>query len=114
MGLCTGSAATWGATQQAYQFVSSVTAAYTEVTSGGYARVCLAGITLTKNTDSNVWTCTSPVTFRVVDHAVAASRVRLHDAHRVCGRFLSGDRDHRLRRDGLLVFRAVDVHRGPR
>ena len=63
MGLCTGSAATWGATQQAYQFVSSVTAAYTEVTSGGYARQSLTGITMTKNTDSNVWTCTSPVSF---------------------------------------------------
>jgi hypothetical protein len=63
MGLCTGSAATWGATQQAYQFVSQVTAAYTEVTSGGYARQALTGITLTQNTDSNVWTCTSPVSF---------------------------------------------------
>jgi hypothetical protein len=63
MGLCTGSAATWGATQQAYQFVSAVTAAYTEVTSSGYARVSLTGITLTQNTDANVWTCTSPVSF---------------------------------------------------
>ena len=63
MGLCTGSAATWGATQQAYQFVSSVTAAYTEVTSGGYARQSLTGITLTQGTDSNVWTCTSPISF---------------------------------------------------
>ena len=63
MGLCTGSAATWGATQQAYQFVSSVTGAYTEVTSGGYARVSLTGITLTQGTDSNVWTCTSPISF---------------------------------------------------
>jgi hypothetical protein len=63
MGLCTASAATWGATQQAYQFVSAVTGAYTEVTSGGYARQSLTGITLTQGTDSNVWTCTSPVSF---------------------------------------------------
>ena len=63
MGLCTASAATWGATQQAYQFVSSITAAYTEVSSGGYARQSLTGITLTQGTDSNVWTCTSPISF---------------------------------------------------
>jgi hypothetical protein len=63
MGLCTGSAATWGATQQAYQFVSAVTGAYTEVTSAGYARVSLTGITLTQGTDANVWTCTSPISF---------------------------------------------------
>ena len=63
IGLCTASAATWGATQQAYQFVSSITAAYTEVSSGGYARQSLTGITLTQGTDSNVWTCTSPISF---------------------------------------------------
>ena len=63
MGLCTSSAATWGATQQAYQFVSSVTGAYTEVTSGGYARVSLTSITLTQGTDDNVWSCASPVSF---------------------------------------------------
>jgi hypothetical protein len=63
IGLCTSSAATWGATQQAYQFVSSVTAAYTEVSSGGYARQSLTGITLTQGTDNNVWTCTSPISF---------------------------------------------------
>ena len=63
MGLCTGSAATWGATQQAYQFVSAVTGAYTEVSSGGYARVSLTSITLTQDTDSNVWTCASPISF---------------------------------------------------
>ena len=63
MGLCTASAATWGATQQAYKFVSDITGAYTEVASGGYARQSLTGITLTQNTDSNVWTCTSPISF---------------------------------------------------
>jgi hypothetical protein len=63
MGLCTGPAATWGSTQQAYQYVSAVTGAYTEVTSSGYARQSLTSITLTKGTDSNVWTCASPVSF---------------------------------------------------
>lgn len=63
MGLLVNTAATWGGTQQAYQFVADVTGAYTEVTSGGYARVALAGITMTQNTDSNVWTCTSPISF---------------------------------------------------
>jgi len=63
MGLCTSAAATWGATQQAYKFVSDITGAYTEVVTSGYARVSLTGITLTQNTDSNVWTCTSPISF---------------------------------------------------
>lgn len=63
MGLCTTSAATWGATQQAYEFVSAVTGAYTEVSSGGYARVSLTSITLTQGTDANVWTCSSPISF---------------------------------------------------
>lgn len=63
MGLLVNPAATWGATQQAYQFVSAVTAAYTEVTSSGYGRQSLTGITLTQGTDDNVWTCTSPVSF---------------------------------------------------
>ena len=73
MGLCTTSAATWGATQQAYEFVSAVTGAYTEVSSGGYARVSLTGITLTQGTDSNVWTCTSPVSFGTAITLSAAS-----------------------------------------
>ena len=61
--LCTGSAATWGATQQAYQFVSSVTGAYTEVAGGGYARVTLAGLSYTFSANQNTWTCTSPISF---------------------------------------------------
>ena len=63
MGLCTSSAATWGATQQAYKFVSDITGAYTEVSSGGYARVSLTSITLTQGTDNNVWSCSSPISF---------------------------------------------------
>lgn len=63
IGLCTSAAATWGATQQAYQFVSTVTGAYTEVSSGGYARQSLTSITLTQGTDKNVWTCASPISF---------------------------------------------------
>jgi hypothetical protein len=73
MGLCTGSAATWGSTQQAYEFVSSITGAYTEVTSGGYARVSLTSITMTQDTDSNVWTCASPISFGSTITLAAAS-----------------------------------------
>jgi len=67
-GLCTASAATWGATQWAYAYVNAVTGAYTEVTTGGgytsgYAnRQALTtftwGITATANV--LMWTCTSP------------------------------------------------------
>lgn len=60
VGLCTASAATWGSTQQAYKWVSDITTAYTEVTSGGYARVTLTTLTYTQGTDANVWTCTNP------------------------------------------------------
>lgn len=63
MGLCTAAAATWGATQEAYQYVSDVVAAYTEVTSGSYARQTLSGLTLTRTGANVVWTCTSPVSF---------------------------------------------------
>lgn len=63
MGLLVNPAATWGATQQAYQFVSDVTTAYTEVSSGGYARQSLTSITLTQGTDQNTWTCASPISF---------------------------------------------------
>lgn len=61
--LMTGSAATWGATQEAYQFVSTVIAAYTEVTGGGYARVTLASPTYTFSGNVNTWSCASPISF---------------------------------------------------
>ncbi len=60
MGLCTASAATWGATQQAYRFVSDITGAYTEVSSGGYARVTLTTMTCTYSGNVVTWTCTNP------------------------------------------------------
>jgi hypothetical protein len=62
VGLCTASAATWGATQEAYKFVSDITTAYTEVVTGGYARVTLTTLTYSSGsgTAKNVWTCTSP------------------------------------------------------
>lgn len=63
MGLCTASAATWGATQEAYQYVSAVTGAYTEVSSSGYARVSLSGLTLTQSGPNVVWSCASPIVF---------------------------------------------------
>lgn len=63
MGLCTASSATWGSTQQAFQFVSDVTGAYTEVTSAGYARVSLTTLSQTRTTNKIVWTCTSPISF---------------------------------------------------
>jgi hypothetical protein len=61
-GLCTGSAATWGATQEAYKFVTDITGAYTEVSSGGYARVTLTTLTYSSGsgTAKNIWTCTNP------------------------------------------------------
>ena len=60
MGLLVNSAATWGATQEAYQFVSAVTGAYTEVTSSGYARVTLTTCTVTYSGAKTTWTCTAP------------------------------------------------------
>ena len=67
-GLCTGSSVTWGATQQAYVFVSDITGAYTEVvTGGGYTSGYANRQALTTFTFSNdspagvcVWTCTAP------------------------------------------------------
>ena len=60
-GLCTASAATWGATQEAYQFVSDITGAYTEVTGGGYARTAaFTTATLTVSGAKDIWTVTSP------------------------------------------------------
>lgn len=60
-GLCTQSAATWGATQEAYQYVSDITGAYTEVTGGGYARTsAFVTATLTVSSAKDIWTVTSP------------------------------------------------------
>jgi hypothetical protein len=63
MGLCTASAATWGSTQEAFQFVTDVTGAYTEVTSSGYGRVSLTSLTQARTTNKVVWTCASPISF---------------------------------------------------
>lgn len=68
VGLLVNSTATWGSTQQAYQYISAVTGAYTEVaTGGGYTsgysgRVGLTTLTFSNNSPAgkNVWTCTSP------------------------------------------------------
>lgn len=67
-GLCTGDASAWGATQQAYQFVSDVKTAYTECANADYLAQGASGritlVTLTVSDDSPagkvVWTCTSP------------------------------------------------------
>lgn len=73
-GLCTASAATWGATQQAYAFVSDVTGAYTEVTGGSYARIDISsGVTLTRTNNADKWTCTSPINFGSTVSFTAAS-----------------------------------------
>lgn len=41
-----------------------MTSAYTEVSGGGYARVDISsGVTLTRTTNNDVWTCTSPISF---------------------------------------------------
>lgn len=61
--LFTGSAATWGATQEAYQWVSDLKTAYTEVSSGGYARVTLSSLSITASGANVVWTCASPISF---------------------------------------------------
>jgi hypothetical protein len=68
VGLCTGDASAWTATQQAYQFVADITGAYTEViTGGGYTsgfanRLALTTLTLTTGTapGTDKWTCTAP------------------------------------------------------
>lgn len=73
MGLCTGAAATWGATQEAFQFVNSFTAANTEVVTGGYARVTLASLTLVRTGNVYVWSCTSPISFGTTITLAAAS-----------------------------------------
>jgi hypothetical protein len=75
MGLCTSAAATWGATQWAYQFVSSITGAYTEVSTGGYARVSLASLAVGTGTTAQYekWTCTSPISFGSTITLAAAS-----------------------------------------
>lgn len=67
-GLATGASATWAATQWAYQFVSDLTGAYTEISTvgtytAGYAgRVALTTLTLGVGSANNIykWTCTSP------------------------------------------------------
>src|SRR6266704_878360 len=67
-GLCTGSSATWGATQQAYVFVSDFLATYVEVATGGgytpgYAnRQALTTFTVSNDSPAGtcVWTCTVP------------------------------------------------------
>lgn len=63
-GLCTGDASAWTSTQQAFAFVSDVTTAYTEVSGGGYARIDISsGVTLTRTTNVDKWTATSPINF---------------------------------------------------
>lgn len=61
--LMTGDASAWTATQQAFQWVSDVIAAYTEVTSGGYARVTLAAPAVTASGAAVKWTVTSPISW---------------------------------------------------
>lgn len=63
MGLLTTAAATWGATQEGYNFVSDVTGAYTEVSSSGYARVALTTVALTESSNTMKWSCASPISF---------------------------------------------------
>jgi hypothetical protein len=63
MGLCTGDASAWSTTQYAYQFVSDVTGAYTEVVTGGYARVTLASLAVNVSGNKVIWTCASPISF---------------------------------------------------
>jgi hypothetical protein len=66
--LFTGAASAWGATQQAYQFVSDLKTAYTEVSSADYlaatnsGRIPLTTLTLTTGTapGTDKWTCTAP------------------------------------------------------
>jgi hypothetical protein len=85
VGLCTGSAATWGGTQEAYVFVSDVTGAYTEVSTGGgytsgYAgRVALAGLTYTASANVVTWSCTSPISFGATT-TIAAASMFIYDA----------------------------------
>lgn len=59
-GLVTSSSATWGATQEAYQYVTDITGAYTECTSSGYARQAFTTTTVTNSGANTLWKCTSP------------------------------------------------------
>ena len=73
-GLCTASAATWGATQQAYAFLSDIQTAYTEVSGGSYAQIDISsGVTLTRTNNVDKWTCTSPINFGATVSFTAAS-----------------------------------------
>jgi hypothetical protein len=69
----------WTATQEAYQFVSSFTGAYTEVVSGGYARVSLAGLTCTYSGEVVTWNATSPISFGASISLTAYSAI-IYDA----------------------------------
>lgn len=76
--LMTTAAATWTATQWAYQFVTAVTTAYTEVAaSGGYSTggVALAGAAIAAGgtTQSYKLTCTSPISFGATTTITALS-----------------------------------------
>jgi hypothetical protein len=67
-GLATGDASAWTNTQWLYQYVSSITGAYTEIATAGtytagYAgRVTLTTMTFAAGSANNIWkwTCTSP------------------------------------------------------
>ena len=79
MGLCTGSASTWGSTQEAYKFVSDVTGAYTEVTSSGYARATLSSPALSVSGAKMIFTCSSPISFGS-DITLTAASAFVYDA----------------------------------
>jgi hypothetical protein len=55
--LFTGDASAFTATQEGYEFISDLATAYTEVTSGGYARVTLTSLTLTNSGAKTTWSC---------------------------------------------------------
>ena len=62
--LFTGDASAWGSTQEAYQYLSDLKTAYTEVAGGGdYARQAISGLSVSVSGAKVIWTCTSPISF---------------------------------------------------
>jgi hypothetical protein len=78
--LFTGSAATWSSTQEAYQYVSDLKTAYTECTSGDYARVTLTSLAVANSTNTTKWSCAnisfgSSVTISAASMAIADTSI---------------------------------------
>ena len=61
--LYTSSAATWGSTQEGYQYSSDLISAYTECADSGYSRQSLTSLSVTVSGAKVIFTCGSPISF---------------------------------------------------